>query len=341
MVTLALILALVSTLSPAPSAKLKATRATLFVAPSGADTRGISEARSIARTVGDKLWPHWAKTPFVIDLVTSEYEILLGAPRVPTGFTRLQNGDSYRKRSFAPNLEATFPAFDTLPIIVIGEQPFTAAKTATRWTVTLLHEHFHQWQNSWPAYYNAVRSLKLAHGDNTGMWMLNYAFPYGSLETNSRFKNLTVHLAAAVEAIGTPTFKAALQSYLGARARWRSALKPDDYRYFAFQCWQEGTARYTEYRVAQLAAQQHDSTSTFLTASQSRLLEADARRTYEAILRILTRGSLQNDRRSAFYAVGAGEGMLLDRTSDDWHERYLNANMDLIDFFGLRRRSSP
>jgi len=40
-----------------------------------------------------------------------------------------------------------------------------------------MHEHFHQLQNGQPRYFQAVQDLGLSHGDNTGMWMLNYPFP--------------------------------------------------------------------------------------------------------------------------------------------------------------------
>lgn len=305
------------------------------VAPRAADTTGVSEAQTIALTVGDKLWPGWSKTAFIIDLLTPEYEILLNTSTVPKGFVKPASGNAYRRRTFPPNLEATFPAFDAKPVVVIGEQPLTAAKTPTRWTVTLLHEHFHQWQTSWPAYNSDVGALGLTHGDKTGMWMLDYAFPYGSPRTDTRFEDLATHLSAAVQTAGTRRFDSALQSYLQVRAAWRASLKHDDYTYFSFQCWQEGVARYTEYRVAQLAAQAHDTHSSFasLTAPQAQLLDKDAQHTYAGILKQLNAASLQKDKRVAFYAVGAGEALLLDRIAIDWRKRYLNAHMDLSIFF--------
>jgi hypothetical protein len=34
-----------------------------------------------------------------------------------------------------------------------------------------------------------------------------------------------------------------------------------------------------------------------------------------------------------FYAVGAGEALLLDEISSDWHQRYLHGPMDLSVYF--------
>ena len=44
--------------------------------------------------------------------------------------------------------------------------------------LTVLHEHFHQLQQSQPGYFQGVEALGLSGGDQTGMWMLNYPFPY-------------------------------------------------------------------------------------------------------------------------------------------------------------------
>jgi hypothetical protein len=41
-----------------------------------------------------------------------------------------------------------------------------------------MHEHSHQLQNAQAGYSQAVAALGLSHGDQTGMWMLNYPFPY-------------------------------------------------------------------------------------------------------------------------------------------------------------------
>lgn len=49
-----------------------------------------------------------------------------------------------------------------------------------------------------------------------------------------------------------------LGHYLTARAKLRDVLSDADYRDLSFQFWQEGAARYTEYRVAEAAAELHD-----------------------------------------------------------------------------------
>ena len=63
-------------------------------------------------------------------------------------------------------------------MIVIGQAEDTDSKTSTPWLIVLMHEHFHQLQDEQPGFSEAAESLGLAHGDKTGMWMLNYSFTY-------------------------------------------------------------------------------------------------------------------------------------------------------------------
>lgn len=294
--------------------------ATASATPSPQDLQNVALSTAIVRRVGDRLWPDWSKTPFAIDLITSNGPALL-------------NVDApFAAPKFPPDLEATL-VLASGPIIVIGQPQYTQAATPVRWSVTLLHEHFHQWQYSWPQYESSVKALDLARGDRTAMWMLEYAFPYADAHVDAAYAAMAAALADALDAQQTPAFAQAVQRYLSARAAFKQILSADDYRYFAFQCWQEGTARYTEIAVAQLAAQAHAEDAGFLSDAQSAALLADADATYAAVLRRLRTVPLKQDGRVDFYALGAGEAMLLDRVASDWHGRYLDSRMDLSVFF--------
>src|SRR5207247_8409809 len=146
--------------------------------------------------------------------------------------------------------------------IVVGQAENTSAKTSTPWVVTLLHEHFHQLQYSQPNYYPDVNALGLSHGDQTGMWMLNYAFPYDKKEVQNQFAKMSKLLAEAVEAPKSERAKK-VAAYLRARPEFQQMLNADDYRYFSFKLWQEGIARYTEYHVARLASLGYEPSKTF------------------------------------------------------------------------------
>ena len=104
----------------------------------------------------------------------------------------------FRKRMYPTAIQATFPGVNGVNTIVIGQAELTADKTSTRWVLTVLHEHFHQLVYSQPGYCADVEKLGLAHGDKTGMWMLNYPFPYDSARVQEKFTAMTHALLDAL-----------------------------------------------------------------------------------------------------------------------------------------------
>ena len=79
--------------------------------------------------------------------------------------------------------------------MVVGSAERTG-KSSTGWVLTLMHEHFHQWQYSQPDYYPRLNALDLARGDTTGMWALEYAFPYDSVPVQRAVQRLADALAS-------------------------------------------------------------------------------------------------------------------------------------------------
>lgn len=303
---------------------LIAAVSTAPASPSPEDTRNIALSTAIVQRIGDRLWPNWTQTQFAIDLLTANGSALINFSKpiaVP---------------AFPTNFEATFPLANGVPTIVIGEPQFTQANTPTRWSVTLLHEHFHQWQYTWPDYQTATKALNLAPpGDTNAMWMLNYPFPYKDTQTNAGYVQLAHRLAAAVRAIDTPGFQAAAAAYVLARKDFASRLAPADYKYFAFQCWQEGVARYTEVMVGRLAAGEHQRDPSFLTDAEAAALAQDSLATYDRTLKRLETKALSEDERVNFYAFGAGEALVLDQLEPGWRTRYFSPSLDLGTFLRL------
>ena len=113
------------------------------------------------------------------------------------------------------------------------------------------------------------------------------------------------------------------------RRGFRAALAPEDYRYFAFQLWQEGIARYTEYQVAALAATSYDVDADFAALPDLTPYARVADAVHEGMLRELATADLASAQRTAFYALGAAEGLLLDRASPEWRRRHLAEKFDL------------
>src|SRR5579871_5725130 len=168
-------------------------------APRISDTDGtrIREAYRLASQVGDRIWPAWHEAPFALILVTPDFEYLVHHANPSADFARsgtdtlLGGAVYYRKRVFGTGMQATFPAVNGINTIVIGQAENTSDKNSTRWVLTTLHEHFHQLVYSQPGYYADAAKLGLAHGDETGMWMLNYPFPYDSARVQQKFTAMT------------------------------------------------------------------------------------------------------------------------------------------------------
>lgn len=297
----------------------------------------IAEGRVIADQLGDRLWTGWNEAPFAVLLVTDTHEFLIGHPAPTADFellgydSLLQSNVFARRRVYDPEMLATFPAVDGVPTIVIGQTANTEASHSTRWVMTLLHEHFHQWQMSQPDYYAAVDSLGLSGGDQSGMWMLNYAFPYDDTEVAEAFDAMCRRLANAVEDDGSQ--QETLAEFLNAKERFRETLADDDYRYFCFQVWQEGISRYTEYMIAASAEAAYQPTQAFLSLPDFVSFGEDAEITREMIRTELAKMSLKKDRRTAFYFVGAAEGMLLDRVNPGWRARYLQEPFNIDAYY--------
>lgn len=301
-----------------------------------ADRIGIAEAFRIADALGDEAWPGWSAAPFAVLLVTPEREFLMRHPAPSPDFAPLGRDDLLgcevyaRKRTFSTSLLATFPAVagSTVPTIVIGQPERTEARTPTRWVLTLLHEHFHQLQFSRPGYFGAVEKLGLTGGDTTGMWMLNYPYPYAKARVASAFREASHRLLEALDANDTKG-AAARDASVAARERLRRAAGPKHERYLAFQLWQEGTARYTELVMARLAAARRETSPAF-RALDGFVPFADVAAEIEKQMREdLTTADLGDAKRVAFYAFGCGEALLLDRSAPGWRTRYLASRFRL------------
>lgn len=298
----------------------------------------LAEVFKINETLGNRLWKNHDKTPFAVLLITPETEFLVHHPKPSKDFTLigydklLQSNIYFRKRQFNPGFLATFP-FEGTPTIIIGQAENTEAKTSTRWVATAFHEHFHQLQYTEPDYYKSVDALNLSGGDQTGMWMLNFPFPYEAENVKNQVRVLCDLLVEALETKDKRALKTKLDSYLAEREKLLKMLKPEEYRYFSFQLWQEGIARYTEYRTAKLIAESYKPGKNFKGLKDYKPFNETADEILANTLRELKTLKLDQYKRVAFYPIGAGEGLLLDRAKPKWRENYFTEKFYLEKYF--------
>lgn len=297
----------------------------------GSDVRAlIAEALSVVERHGDAIWPGFSDAPRQIVVATPAHDVLLCPEGPAADFTGLGTdpvtGCELRVRdlTFPERMAASFPAVDGRPTVVIG-LPETLGTEPFDWTVTLVHERFHQYQSAWPQYFEQVDALDLSGGDETGMWMLNYAFPYAEPEVEAAFDAMTAALLTALEAPAISAEQHAA-AYWEAREAARHQVSESDWRYFEFQLWNEGLSRWTEGAIS-LAAGADDPDYA-----------AHAGHEYQSMinsLQALRREGLGALKRSAVYAIGAGEGLLLDRVRPGWRAAYFAEPMQTGSYFGF------
>ena len=301
----------------------------------------IAEARRLAASLADRVWPGWGATPFSILLVEDSAEYLIGSREATRDFTPLSYDSllhseiQTRPRRYPPTLLATFPAVGSSPTIVIGSAERTG-KYSTSWVLTLLHEHFHEWQYRQPDYYPGMARLGLARGDTTGQWMLDYPFPYDSAPVQETMRSLARALIRTLDA--RPKGQAALvRDVSAARDALRTRLAARDYRYFEFQLWQEGVARYIEYAMARAAGKAEQPSPEFRSLPDFEPYDRSAKRGQESLRRELERLDLARDRRVSFYPIGAAVALLLDEMAPGWKQAYTRQPFALLSLLPVSR----
>lgn len=298
-----------------------------------ADRVRLAEAFHLADAVQDSVWAGWSEVPFVVLLVTPAHEFLIRHPYPPDDFASLGYDDLLGSEVYVrPNTGhyslgflATFPAVQGVNTVVIG-QPEHTGKSSTAWVITALHEHFHQLQYTRPGYYDTVAALDLSGGDETGMWQLNYPFPYDDATVGARFTAYKDALEQALSSGGDP---GEVLGYEEARMALRAALSEADYRYLSFQLWQEGVARYTEYAVAEAAVAFHEPLSAFRALPDFVPYAAVLDTLRAGLAEEMTSLGLASWERVVFYPVGATEALLLDALRPGWKRRYFSEPFSL------------
>lgn len=296
------------------------------------DVVRVAEARQLVKKLRSRIWTDWDQAPFAILLISNGYEYLLDHPRPSDDFQSLGEDPvlgievMVRPAQFAENLLATFPAVGGVPTIVVGTAEVTG-KSSTEWVLTLLHEHFHQLQYSRPDYYPGTQALDLAGDDTSGMWMLNYPFAYQDKDLKPLFQAYSQALKTRLEDMDN---EQALADLKQARQAVVTHLREKDQRYMDFQIWQEGVARYTEYKVAEAASQGYQPLDSFTQLDDYLSYQETADNMRRKLLKELSEQQLDTWQRVVFYAIGAAEALLLDQHQPDWRDRYFASPFKLI-----------
>lgn len=300
----------------------------------------IAEAVRIFNEYGNSVWKEWNNAPFALLLITNENEYLMYHSNpsddfTDTGFDSITGSNIYiRPRQFSNNFLATFPAITGVSTIVIG-LPENTSRQGLDWILTLLHEHFHQFQTTQSDYYSAVESLDLAGDDMSGMWMLNYKFPYDNKLISEQYKILTLSAKKTYLSINDTDFEINLKNYLSERDKFKLLLDIKDYDYFSFQIWQEGIARYTETEIAEFLKDNYKPSNEYLQLNDFISFDSFYVKIINKLLDKADKQELNENQRNCFYTLGALEGMILDKINPGWKDLYFKDKFYIEKFYNV------
>lgn len=301
-----------------------------------ADRYRIKEAMRISTHLGADLWNGFDDAPFSILYIMDEYEYLINESDEAESFETTEYDSligAYihkRPQEMDKRFRATFP-FNGVSTIVMGTPENTGLNT-TAWIITMLHERFHQYQYSSPKYFLETAALNLSNGDESGMWQLNYPFPYKDANVNKVYMRYTLALYRAVNSIATDMWEINLSNYLEARQEFRSSISEDDYKYISFQWYQEGIARYTEYAFLELLGRwEPDEYIKQLTdyVPFSEYRSSFKKNHLDNILHM----KLDINKRETVYDVGFAEALIIREVNPNWTKKYLVEKFDLAKLY--------
>jgi hypothetical protein len=296
----------------------------------GDDVALIAETYHLWTVLGETVWSGWTMIPMPILYITQEYEHAIGFPKLMRGFQALEQDAlpgrtiQVRKRVFGRNLSASFEVEGT-PAVVIGA-PATPGSAPEAWVVTVAHEMFHVLQSARGSV-QKVRALKLG-SETDASWQLNFPFPYHDADVMRliHLQGYPIYLAATGPDEAEAKYNAG--TAVDAIHVYRSLLKAqskDDhfYDYSQFQEWSEGIASYTEYRMAKAAADaSYQPSQAFARLAGFKGYRQLWEESYKNRLFLIKHAGRAARSRTAFYHLGFGKGLLLDRLMPDWKTRY-------------------
>jgi hypothetical protein len=303
----------------------------------------IAEATHLWRELGNKVWHGWTSSSIPMIYIKKDYEYLVGYTSPPSEYMKLEHDsvlDSivyFKKRELNENLATTWYVGDSKVVAIAT--PSELHMSPSQWILTAIHEMFHVYQGVMGSM-EKVSTLGIDYGEDAS-WQLKFPFPY-----KDEILLKAIHTEANLAFIGITTdnefeclynslsFLETVQIYKELIRLIYGDLK--NYKYALFQEWTEGIAKYTEFKMVQLAAgENYKPLREFmdLDGYQSyRELKEDYYQKQFYAMRHCGKG-VQG--RFMFYYLGCAKGLLLDKVFPEWKKHYFTADIWLDDIFDL------
>jgi len=146
------------------------------------------------------------------------------------------------------------------------------------------------------------------------------------------FANLRKLLLEALREENDAKFRQLADQYRAERRKFFGQLSSDDRKYFSFQLWKEGIARYVQVQSAEAAAH-YQPTPEYAALADYESFGSYAAKARAGTMQELSQADLAKWRRGVVYSFGACEGFLLDRISSQWKDGYFKQPFTLDPYF--------
>jgi hypothetical protein len=282
--------------------------------------RLVESAYDFWRRFAPAVWSGTEGTTYPFVYVDAEAEYAFNFPAVAASWKPLSRTAMVRPRTLPVDIEASMHV-DGVSCALLGSPAATKREGAV-WVLKAAHEffHVHQYANG-----SIAKCRRLEIGpENDPSWQLEFPFPYKDAST-MKLMHLQGYLC--YQAIQTATLdevKYCAGAVLEAASLYREELDRLDasgksHRYSMFQEWNEGVAFYAEYLAAKAASTKGGAFGAVWDNEYSRrpFLVKHAGRAAKS--------------RTAFYHLGMGKALLLDRLGRPWKQDYFKNGVWLDD----------
>ena len=225
------------------------------------DATVIAQAYHLWESLGEQVWPGWTDTPMPILYITDQLEFAIGFGSTLNGFDSIDQTIAGRQlqvrpRQLARTLAASYD-FEGIPAVIIGT-PENLEWSATLWTLNAVHEMYHV-MSSRRGSAAKIADLQVGPSDDAS-WQLDFPFPYDDVNVMRlmHLQGYPLFLALNAEADAEVKYNAgtSLEAHAVLKTFLRNSTGDDRSAHYAlFQEGEEGVARYSEHRLAQLAAE--------------------------------------------------------------------------------------
>lgn len=280
----------------------------------------LSETFNLWQKKGEELWSGWTKInmPFVYQ--KQNYEYYIGFPLPPYNaklIGKVLGKDVYSVKR-KNNLSSAQMDVNGIYAVVLAS-PDLQEVSKEQWILTAIHEMFHVYQ-SVNGFISKTKELNLAYSDDAS-WMLDFPFPYNDANINSltHIQGFTLYSTITASLFEDKLYNALLLKESISVYKNYIALKyggEKNYNYSEFQQSMEGVAKYTEIKIAEMAAKDYIPLNKGMDFKY--LWNAD----YSKQLFVVKHCGKGTGGRLTFYYLGYGKCMLLDQLQPDWKEAY-------------------